>query len=105
MELYTSTSYQLSRQLTMRYSTSFSKSSELFARIRPHIFAIYGLVRIADEIVDTYQGKKTATLLDALEQEHMRLYSCGTVLTRLFCMLSRIPLQKYGINKSIIAPF
>lgn len=105
MELYTSTSYQLSRQLTLRYSTSFSKSSELFAtRIRPHIFAIYGLVRIADEIVDTYQGKKTATLLDALEQETyaaIQLRYSTNPIVHAFAHTA----AKYGINKSIIAPF
>lgn len=105
MELYTSTSYQLSRQLTLRYSTSFSKSSELFAaQIRPHIFAIYGLVRIADEIVDTYQGKKTATLLDVLEQETyaaIQLQYSTNPIVHAFAHTA----AKYGINKSIIAPF
>ncbi len=69
MDLYTKTSYELSRTLTLRYSTSFGKSSQLFSpEIQRHIFAIYGLVRIADEIVDTYQGKDSAKLLDALEK-------------------------------------
>lgn len=70
MELYTQTSYQLSRQLTLNYSTSFSKSSKLFSKdIQHHIFAIYGLVRIADEVVDTYDGGNKAAVLAALEKE------------------------------------
>lgn len=70
MDLYTTTSYALSRQLTLRYSTSFSTSSKLFSTdIRQHIFAIYGLVRIADEIVDTYEGVNKATVLSSLESE------------------------------------
>lgn len=105
MELYTSTSYELSRQLTLRYSTSFSKSSELFAtRIRRHIFAIYGLVRIADEIVDTYQGKKTAALLDALEQETydaIRLQYSTNPIVHAFAHTA----AHYGIAKNLIAPF
>lgn len=78
MELYTSTSYELSRILTARYSTSFNKSSQLFApSIRQHVFAIYGLVRIADEIVDTYQERNSLQLLDELEQTVYRAITSG----------------------------
>jgi len=78
VDLYTNTSYELSRTLTLRYSTSFSKSSGLFApAIRRHIFAIYGLVRIADEIVDTYQGDDCEVQLNSLEQEAYRAIQSG----------------------------
>lgn len=70
MDLYTKTSYELSELLTKRYSTSFSLSTQLFPReIRKAIFAIYGLVRIADEIVDSYQGNDAKQQLDELERE------------------------------------
>jgi phytoene/squalene synthetase len=70
MELYTSVSYELARALTVRYSTSFSSSSKLFpAAIRRHIYAIYGLVRIADEVVDTYGGADMLGQLDNLEKD------------------------------------
>lgn len=42
MDLYNQTSYELSRHLTERYSTSFSMSSRLFSRdIKPHIRHIW----------------------------------------------------------------
>ncbi len=70
MDQYTSTSYALSRQLTLRYSTSFGQSSKILSRdIRKHVFAIYGLVRVADEIVDTYTGNDKASVLNSLENE------------------------------------
>lgn len=70
MELYESTSYTISQVLTKAYSTSFSMSMRLFSQdIRPHIYAIYGMVRIADEIVDTYMGDDRRELLDELEKE------------------------------------
>ena len=70
MDLYTSVAYQNSRVLTLRYSSSFGLSSRLLARsIRPHIYAIYGLVRIADEIVDTYKGDHSLRYLNDLEAE------------------------------------
>ena len=70
MDLYTTTAYKLSRDLTRAYSTSFSASIRLFSpELRLHISAIYGLVRIADEIVDTYDGQDQRQLLDGLEHE------------------------------------
>ena len=73
MELYTAVCYELSERLTKRYSTSFSLSSRLFDRsIRRHIYAIYGLVRIADEIVDTYRGSDSLERLNNLEAEVAR---------------------------------
>lgn len=105
MELYTETSYALSRELTLRYSTSFSKSSELFSKnIRPHIFAIYGLVRIADEIVDTYRGKDAGTLLNELEADtYMAIktqYSTNPIIHS-FAQTSK----QFNIPKTLIKPF
>jgi len=46
-------SYRTSRLLTKQFSTSFYIASLFFKKdIKKDIFAIYGLVRIADEIVD-----------------------------------------------------
>jgi phytoene/squalene synthetase len=43
--------------ITQRYSTSFSLGIKVFAkRIRMPVYAIYGFVRFADEIVDTFHG-------------------------------------------------
>lgn len=70
MDLYTKVAYKNARQLTNIYSTSFSLSSTLFAKeIRHHIYAIYSLARIADEIVDTYRGTNAEGKLQALEAE------------------------------------
>lgn len=78
MDLYTKTSYALSEELTLRYSTSFSKSTRLFTPdVRLHVFAIYGLVRIADEIVDTYAGVDAAQQLDNLEKETKHAIKMG----------------------------
>lgn len=105
MELYTDTAYRLSRQLTLRYSTSFGKSTQLFAKnIQPHIFAIYGLVRIADEIVDTYQGAQVANLLDELEVETYRaikLQFSSNPIVHAFALTAK----KFGITKTLIQPF
>jgi phytoene synthase len=105
MDLYTETSFQLAKQLTINYSTSFSKSSQLFDNsIRHHIFAIYGLVRVADEIVDTYKGTDATAILDELEAHTMNALTSGfspNPLVHAFVTTAR----QYGIDKSLIAPF
>ena len=105
MDTFTHVSYQHARSLTLHYSSSFGLSSRLFtARIRLHIYAVYGLVRIADEIVDTYRGNNQKQLLDELEAETYaaikRQYSPHPIV-HAFALTA----QKYGINSELIAPF
>lgn len=105
MELYTSVSFELAEHITRRYSTSFSKSSSLFdARIRPYIFAIYGLVRIADEIVDTYAGDDARTQLDDLETEVSRAlraaYSTNPIVHAF-----AVTAQRFSLNPELLAAF
>lgn len=105
MNLYASVSYQLSRQLTLRYSSSFGISSRLFSRtVQPHIFAIYGLVRIADEIVDTYRGADTRVLLDELEIATYSAIKSGYSTNPIIHSFA-ITAQKFGISDGLIAPF
>ncbi|MGV9002197.1 MAG: phytoene/squalene synthase family protein [Candidatus Saccharimonadaceae bacterium] len=105
MDLYTKTSYELSRILTFRYSTSFSSSTKLFAvHIQPHIFAIYGLVRIGDEIVDTYTGKDGRKQLDMLEKETYTAIKTGYSTNPIVHAFAQTA-QKYNITKKLIAPF
>lgn len=78
MDTYDSVSQEINQLITRRYSTSFGLSSTLFPQtMRTHIYAIYGLVRIADEIVDTYRGPDSAELLDELEADCYRCIVSG----------------------------
>jgi phytoene/squalene synthetase len=53
--LYDKVSYDLSKSLTKSYSTSFSLGIRFLGKeLRNPIYAIYGFVRLADEIVDTF---------------------------------------------------
>lgn len=105
MDLYDAVAYESSRHLTLRYSTSFGISSRFFTKaIQPHIYAIYGLVRIADEVVDTYKGPDAEDQLDALEAETYRAIKKGystNPIVHAFAKTAGI----YGINSSLIAPF
>lgn len=105
MELYEQTSYELSKTLTLRYSTSFSQSSKLFPpAMQKHIFAIYGLVRIADEIVDTYPGNNRARLLTSLEKETFSAIE-NTYSTNPIVHAFALTAHKFGISKELIEPF
>jgi phytoene/squalene synthetase len=54
----------------MRYSTSFSSAIKLLHKdLRRPIFNIYGFVRFADEIVDTFHGHNKASLLEDFKRE------------------------------------
>ncbi|ANW96425.1 phytoene synthase [Wenyingzhuangia fucanilytica] len=71
--LFDSTSYQCSQLITKKYSTSFSLGILLFKpTIRPAIYAIYGFVRYADEIVDTFLDYPQETLLNEFEEEYYK---------------------------------
>lgn len=70
MSLYDDVSIACSRLTTNAYSTSFSLSIKTLASdLRDHIYAIYGFVRLADEIVDSFHGHQQAVLLGRLEEE------------------------------------
>lgn len=104
-DLYSAVSYRLARQLTLDYSTSFGMSSRLFSRtIRPHIYAIYGLVRIADEIVDTSRSSNARSLLDNLESECYEALKTGyssNPLVHAFVQTA----STFGITRTLIEPF
>jgi phytoene synthase len=68
--LYDNISFDCSKRLTKAFSTSFSFSSRLLApQQRQAIYAIYGFVRVADEIVDTYHDYPQEKLLDRFERD------------------------------------
>ena len=63
-------SQQCSRITTERYSTSFNSAIRLLHRdLRMPVYNLYGFVRFADEIVDTFHGYDKATLLAEFKKE------------------------------------
>ncbi len=70
MDLYKSTSYKISKLITRSYSTSFSLGISAFApSYRDAIYGIYGFVRLADEIVDTFHEYDQAELMKNFRKE------------------------------------
>ena len=69
--IFDNLSSKISKLTTNEYSTSFSFSSRLLSKkIRTEIYAIYGLVRLADEIVDSFHGYNQKELLNKLKADY-----------------------------------
>lgn len=63
-------SYQCSKLVTEEYSTSFALATKMLAgTIRKDIYNIYGFVRFADEIVDTFHDYDKTVLFNKFEAE------------------------------------
>lgn len=67
-ELFDEVSFDTSKLVTKKYSTSFSLAVKMLSTsIRSSIYNIYGFVRFADEIVDTFHDYDKETLLNDFE--------------------------------------
>lgn len=70
MNLFDLSTFECSKIVTRRYSTSFSLGISVLARkYHQPIYAVYGLVRFADEIVDTFHNHDREQLLNEFEFE------------------------------------
>jgi phytoene/squalene synthetase len=70
MDFYTLNALKCSKTTTLNYSTSFSMGVWMLQqRFRPAIYAIYGFVRFADEIVDTFHSQDQKELLQQFKND------------------------------------
>ena len=68
--IFDSVSRLCSKEVTKSYSTSFSSATKLLSpKIRQDIYNIYGFVRFADEIVDTFHDYDKETLFNDFERQ------------------------------------
>jgi len=68
--LYNKNSFKCSKITTQNYSTSFSLGIlSLNKKFRDPIYGIYGFVRFADEIVDTFHDHHKQALIERFEQD------------------------------------
>lgn len=103
--LYDATAARAGRAVLAGYSTSFGLGSRLLGqRARTDIQAVYALVRIADEIVDTYRGPDAAALLDELEAQTARALDSG-YSTNLVVHAFAATARRTGIGHDEIDPF
>ncbi|MGC4041373.1 MAG: phytoene/squalene synthase family protein [Flavobacterium sp.] len=103
--LFDKISYDCSKNVTKSYSTSFSVAVKMLApSIRQDIYNIYGFVRFADEIVDTfhdYDKERLFGMFEAdLENALQNRISLNPILNSFQHTVS-----KYHIPKSMIDAF
>ena len=103
--LFDELSYAVSKITTQKYSTSFSLGIlALSPSIRTAIYAIYGYVRLADEIVDSFHGYDKENLLNRLKEETEDALKEGISLNPILNSFQQTVLQ-YKINKTLIHKF
>lgn len=121
-QLFDELSYSVSKITTQKYSTSFSLGIlALKPSIRNAIYAIYGFVRLADEIVDSFHEYDKEKLLNRLKietqnaleerislnpilqsfQETVHTYQIDTKLIEQFLNSMEMDLQKIDYNSKL----
>ncbi len=103
--IFDKVSAKCSRTTTFNYSTSFTLGILLMHRdLRAPIFSIYGFVRFADEIVDSFQGYDRATLLEEFKKDTYKGIEQGISLNPIINSFQHI-VNRYDIDHALIETF
>lgn len=103
--LYDKVCLKASRHTTYAYSTSFSLGvRSLHKRFHGPIHAIYGFVRFADEIVDTFHGFDKEGLLTRFRADTHRAIAEGISLNPILHSFQRV-VNRYGIEPELYDTF
>jgi len=104
-ELFEKTSLACSKITTNIYSTSFSIGIRLIKKdYRWAIYGIYGLVRLADEIVDSFERDDKAELLEKFKADTYEAMEKKISLNPILHAFQKVA-HAYGIGKDLIEPF
>ncbi|MFZ4542856.1 MAG: phytoene/squalene synthase family protein [Saprospiraceae bacterium] len=104
-KLYSKTCAECSQIITKRYSTSFSLGIRLFEKkLRAPICSIYGFVRFADEIVDTFHGFEKGVLLNRFREDTYRAIEEKISLNPVLHSFQEV-VHQYAIGLDLIDAF
>tara|TARA_X000001036_G_scaffold439707_1_gene491858 strand:+ start:1076 stop:1912 length:837 start_codon:yes stop_codon:yes gene_type:complete len=105
MLLYDELTQACSKEVTLKYSTSFFRAVNLLSpSIQQDIHNIYGFVRFADEIVDTFHEHNQEELLNQFEKDFYEALKVGISLNPILNSFQRTIL-KYDIDISLVDAF
>jgi len=105
MQLFHKVSERCSRTTTEQYSTSFSSAIKLLhSDLRQSIYNIYGFVRFADEIVDTFHEFDKKALLAQFKKETYDAIDRGLSLNPILHSF-QITVNKYNVDLNLIEAF
>lgn len=98
-------SVETSAWITKRYSTSFSMGIRLLDKeLRGPIYAIYGFTRVADEIVDSFDGFAQEELLSSYKKDTYKALESGISSNPVLNAFQKI-VNKYSIGLDLIENF
>ena len=104
-EIFDKISADCSRITTQRYSTSFTFGIYFLSKnLRPHIYAIYGFVRFADEIVDTFHDYDKKYLLEKFKKDCFEAIAFGISLNPVLNSFQKV-VNDFGIDHELIELF
>ena len=104
-QLFDQVSYDTSRLVTKSYSTSFSLAVRMLSpKIRVAIYNIYGFVRFADEIVDTFHEYDKEQLLNDFEVEYYKALEQGISLNPILNSFQHT-VKQYNITDDMVKAF
>ena len=103
--LFDSVSIKCSKLVTQHYSTSFSLAVKMLSpSIRDAIYSIYGFVRFADEIVDSFHDYEKEYLIDDFEKEYYKAMQLGISLNPILNSFQHT-VKEYNITDDLIQAF
>jgi len=103
--LYTKNNLQISKLTTRNYSTSFSLGVRMLNRkMQDPVYAIYGFVRYADEIVDTFHDHPQKEMLDEFIRQTYQAIERGISMNPILDSFQYI-VNKYRIELGHIDAF
>lgn len=104
-EIYDHVSIRCSRLTTNTYSTSFSLGILCLKKeLRDPVYSIYGFVRFADEIVDSFHNYDKEKLLDLFKMDTYRAIDQGISLNPILNSFQQT-VNQYGIEKELVDQF
>jgi phytoene synthase len=104
-ELYDKVSIKCSRITTRSYSTSFSLGIRCLGKeLRDPIYSIYGFVRFADEIVDTFHAYNKKQLLEKFKEDTYRAIE-EKISTNPILHSFQLTANHYNIDRALIESF
>jgi phytoene/squalene synthetase len=104
-QLYNEVTAHTSKYTTLRYSSSFSSAIKLLhVDLRQPIYDIYGFVRFADEIVDTFHDYDKHQLLEKFTADTYLALEQGISLNPILHRF-QITYNKFGIDKDLLIAF
>ena len=103
--LYDQVSTEIGKCITRRYSTSFSLGIYMLHKsLHNPIYSIYGFVRVADEIVDSFHDYEKELLLERFTKDTFDAIDMGISINPVLNAFQAV-VNKYGIKQELIETF